>query len=216
MATSQPLAKLLPRLLETQKLANNELDITGDSHSINIANPKYMRMHIDNTLVETLNQVFTTCSSEGECNKVWDTYWKKEQGRIKSNKVYHGGTSPKTTYTNDDTKNTQISDSQSALNVFQSLDFIAGFHPDQATEAAVDLALLLKVPFAIVPCCVFKSEFPNRMLDGKQVKTHSELVEYLCLKHENIRKTTLPFIETNTAKNVVLYMLKEDFATTTR
>jgi len=55
LATSQPLAKLLPRLLETQRLAN-ELDVTSDSQSINIANPKYMRMHIDNTLVETLKQ----------------------------------------------------------------------------------------------------------------------------------------------------------------
>jgi len=153
LATSQPLAKLLPRLLETQRLANNELNVTSDSQSINIANPKYMRMHIDNTLVETLKQVLTTCSSEDECNtNVWDTYWKEEQSRIESKKVYHGGTTPKTTtYTNNETKNTQISDSQSALKVFQSLDFIAGFHPDQATEASIDLALLLKIPFAIVP-----------------------------------------------------------------
>ena len=63
LATSQPLAKLLPRLLETQRLANNELNVTSDSQSINIANPKYMRMHIENTLVETLKQILTTCSS---------------------------------------------------------------------------------------------------------------------------------------------------------
>ena len=132
LPTSQPLAKLLPRLLETQRRVNNELNVTTSKHqSVNIPIPKYMRMHIDNALVETLKQVLTTCSLEDECNKkVWDTYWKEEQSRIESNKVYHGGTTPKTTYiNNDDTKSTQISDSQSALNVFQSLDFIAGFHP---------------------------------------------------------------------------------------
>ena len=85
---------------------------------------------------------------------------------------------------------------------------------DQATEATIDLALLLKVPFAVVPCCVFPSEFPNRRtLNGKRVRTHAEFINYLCRKHDSIRKCTLPFIETDTAKNVVLYMLQEDFTT---
>ena len=84
---------------------------------------------------------------------------------------------------------------------------------DQATEATIDLALLLKIPFAVVPCCVFPSEFPNRTLNGKRVRTHAEFIDYLCMKHDNIRKCTLPFIETDTAKNVVLYMLQEDFTT---
>ena len=66
LATSQPLAKLLPRLLGTQRLANNELNVTSIHQSVNIPNPQYMRMHIDNTLVETLKQVLTTNSSEDE------------------------------------------------------------------------------------------------------------------------------------------------------
>ena len=82
---------------------------------------------------------------------------------------------------------------------------------DQATEACIDLALLLGLPFAVVPCCVFPSEFPERkLLDGERVRTYNELVNYLCNKHNNIRMTKLPFIETDTAKNTVLYMLKED------
>lgn len=65
LPTSQPLAKLLPRLLETQRLANNELNVTSNNQIINLPSPKYMRMHIDNTLVETLKQILTTtCSSE--------------------------------------------------------------------------------------------------------------------------------------------------------
>eukprot|EP00536_Pseudo-nitzschia_multiseries_P005312 jgi/Psemu1/323836/estExt_fgenesh1_pg.C_990005 len=41
---------------------------------------------------------------------------------------------------------------------------IVGFHPDQATEPCVDLARVLSIPFCIVPCCVFPSEFLDRRL----------------------------------------------------
>jgi hypothetical protein len=82
---------------------------------------------------------------------------------------------------------------------------------DQATEAAIDLALLLRLPFVVVPCCVFPSEFPERNFKGKRVRQYSDFVEYLCNKHHKIRREKLPFVETDTAKNVVLYMLKDDF-----
>jgi len=58
--------------------------------------------------------------------------------------------------------------------------------------------------------CVFPSEFPDRKLDGLRVRTHGQLVEHLCRKHVKMRKERLPFVETDTAKNVVLYMLEED------
>ena len=32
---------------------------------------------------------------------------------------------------------------------------VVGLHPDEATEALVDLALAHRKPFAVVPCCVF-------------------------------------------------------------
>ncbi len=82
---------------------------------------------------------------------------------------------------------------------------------DQATEATIDLALLLGIPFVVVPCCVFPGEFPERNLNGKRIRHYSEFIEYLCAKHDKIRRGTLPFIETDTAKNTVLYMLMEDF-----
>ena len=42
------------------------------------------------------------------------------------------------------------------------IKLIVGFHPDQATEPCIDLASVLGIPYCVVPCCVFPSEFPNR------------------------------------------------------
>jgi hypothetical protein len=61
------------------------------------------------------------------------------------------------------------------------------------------------------PCCVFPSEFPDRTLGGKRVRIYDELVEYLRAKHVRIRTTTLPFVATEFARKLVLYMLNEDF-----
>eukprot|EP00404_Azadinium_spinosum_P059206 CAMPEP_0180699200 /NCGR_PEP_ID=MMETSP1038_2-20121128/4428_1 /TAXON_ID=632150 /ORGANISM="Azadinium spinosum, Strain 3D9" /LENGTH=373 /DNA_ID=CAMNT_0022730815 /DNA_START=136 /DNA_END=1255 /DNA_ORIENTATION=- len=42
-----------------------------------------------------------------------------------------------------------------------------GLHPDQATEGIVDAALERGLAFAVVPCCVYPSLFPNRrMING--------------------------------------------------
>ena len=83
----------------------------------------------------------------------------------------------------------------------------------KATEEAINLAIYLRIPFAIVPCCVFPSEFPNRTHDGKVIKSYNDFLIYLSSKHSNIRRSELPFVGSDdTAKNVVLYMLKEDFS----
>ena len=58
-------------------------------------------------------------------------------------------------------------DASRAWQILSTLRLVIGFHPDQATEACVDLAQVLKVPVCIVPCCVFPSEFPNRMLHSR-------------------------------------------------
>jgi hypothetical protein len=60
-----------------------------------------------------------------------------------------------------------------------------GMHPDQATEAIVDLALRLCVPFAVVPCCVYPSLFPHRRLlrrPGQRaiaVRSYATFCDYL-------------------------------------
>lgn len=211
LPTHQPLATLLPRLM--------------DRCDGNLSSPLHLRMHVDNELVETLMKVCSNTHSQEEEEEdmimIWNEYWQKEKHRIESNKTVYGGTAPQTKTQQNNNQDSasssnrpqQITDARAALNTFKSLDYISGFHPDQATEAAIDLALFLKVPFSIVPCCVFPSEFPNRQLDGTRVKSHSQLIDYLCMKHEKIRKGTLQFVddERGTAKNVVLYMLKEDY-----
>lgn len=206
LPTHQPLAKLLPLL----KSIETSTERSSGDESIGLASPNFMRIHVDNVLVETLQKImWEPALIEEDAFRIWGGYWRDEQERISSNKMYYGGTAPKTRTAA--TGETQIVDSQLALEVFRSLDLVVGFHPDQATEATIDLALLLGIPFAVVPCCVFPSEFPDRSFNGKRVWRHSEFIDYLCMKHEKIRKGKLPFLETGTAKNVVLYMLKEDF-----
>ena len=205
LPTHQPLAQLLPRLIKTCETNDNVVKLTA---------PRNLRLHVDDTLVETLRKALITCdeNESHECLNVWNNYWEGERCRIESNKKVYGGTAPRNGVKKvDDSETRQIIDSREALEVFQLMDLIVGFHPDQATESTIDLALLLQVPFAVVPCCVFPKEFPNRTLDGKRVRSHGEFVDYLCLKHPQIRKEKLSFVETETGKNVVLYMTKEDF-----
>eukprot|EP00578_Thalassiosira_sp_NH16_P025295 CAMPEP_0181091966 /NCGR_PEP_ID=MMETSP1071-20121207/8675_1 /TAXON_ID=35127 /ORGANISM="Thalassiosira sp., Strain NH16" /LENGTH=344 /DNA_ID=CAMNT_0023174131 /DNA_START=88 /DNA_END=1122 /DNA_ORIENTATION=+ len=214
--THQPLAKLLPRLLANLRgtIENDDgFACKGENNCrVDLQAPQYLRMHVDDRLVETLRQILVI-EGEVDSRAVWDGYWKAERCRIESNTTHYGGTVPKASAAvkMNDKESRQIVDPRSALEVFRSLDLIVGFHPDQATEATIDLALLSKIPFAVVPCCVFPSEFPDRIIDGKRVRNHGEFIEYLCAKHPQIKREKLPFVETDTAKNVVLYMMKEDF-----
>mmetsp|Transcript_29133 Transcript_29133/g.61957 ORF Transcript_29133/g.61957 Transcript_29133/m.61957 type:complete len:356 (+) Transcript_29133:71-1138(+) len=59
---------------------------------------------------------------------------------------------------------------------------LCGLHPDQATEPIVTLALRLNVPFAIAPCCVMPSLFPNRVqrrFNHDPVRSYSSFCQYL-------------------------------------
>lgn len=83
---------------------------------------------------------------------------------------------------------------------------VVALHPDQATDAALDFALERKLPFAIVPCCVYAKEFGKRRLaDGSRVTSPEQLVEYLRQRAASFgadaRVETLPF----PGKNVVVY-----------
>ena len=83
-------------------------------------------------------------------------------------------------------------------------------HPDEATEAILDLALANNKAFAIVPCCVFAHLAPDRCLpptgasdEGKQVRTINEFCDYLKAKDpERIQEALLPF----EGRNKVLYI----------
>mmetsp|Transcript_26666 Transcript_26666/g.57744 ORF Transcript_26666/g.57744 Transcript_26666/m.57744 type:complete len:154 (+) Transcript_26666:678-1139(+) len=67
--------------------------------------------------------------------------------------------------------------------LWSSCDLVLGLHPDQATDAIVDESLLHNKKFAVVPCCVFPSLFPNRRLkSGCCVRSRESLCEYLVEK----------------------------------
>ena len=61
---------------------------------------------------------------------------------------------------------------------------VVGLHSDHATEWIVDFALKFRIPFAVVPCCVCPTLFPERQNfdTGGEVRTHEEFVEYLVRK----------------------------------
>ena len=83
---------------------------------------------------------------------------------------------------------------------------LVGMHSDQATEAIIDVALSLDVPFAVVPCCVHASTFPHRRgADGSEVISYQQFIDYLIAKHPSIQKTFLPF----KGRNQIIYRTLE-------
>jgi hypothetical protein len=77
---------------------------------------------------------------------------------------------------------------------------IIALHPDEATDAIVDTAVALRIPFVIVPCCVFFRLFPHRRKPNSRdpVSSYEDLLEYLMAKDETIQRTDLPFAGSNT------------------
>ena len=56
-------------------------------------------------------------------------------------------------------------DADAAFSALRSARLLLAFHPDEATEPAIDFALRRRLPFAVVPCCVFASLLPGRGAD---------------------------------------------------
>ena len=67
---------------------------------------------------------------------------------------------------------------------------ITGMHPDEATEEIVDQGLKRKIPFAIVPCCVFTREFSQTR---SEIRTYEQFIDYLKEKNPEIREKKLGF-----------------------
>ena len=89
-----------------------------------------------------------------------------------------------------------------ARHMLRSCTLITGLHVDQAAGDLVEFALQNAIPFAVVPCCTYQSEFPRRKLsDGTRVSTYEQLCNWLQERDENIQRAELPF----DGKNTVLY-----------
>ena len=76
---------------------------------------------------------------------------------------------------------------------------IIALHPDEATESIVDFAIQFKIPFVIVPCCVFSRLFPMRIWKGLTVTKYEDFIDYLLSKHKSIQKSKLDFEGSNIA-----------------
>lgn len=83
---------------------------------------------------------------------------------------------------------------QTRANLLKTTALVVGLHPDQATEAIIDMAVVFDFPFAVIPCCVFAHENPDRRLkNGQEPKTYEAFCDYLLEKDENISSENLNF-----------------------
>jgi hypothetical protein len=69
------------------------------------------------------------------------------------------------------------------FDLVSACSMVIGMHPDQATEAIVDISLRLGVPFAVLPCCVMQVLFPSRLdRRGQRVRSYNAFCDYLLAK----------------------------------
>lgn len=156
--------------------------------------PCHLRLLVDADLVLAVSDFRRTKSIEG-----WTSYFLHgtEKGKETQTLGYSEGK---------DVAEEDVVDAKLALDFILKAKLVVGFHPDQATDYIIALAEELSVPYCLVPCCVFPSEFPNRRLsDGSHVRCYSELLTYLSENAKNLRRAELCFHFTETAKNIALY-----------
>jgi hypothetical protein len=98
-----------------------------------------------------------------------------------------------------DDNDKEIGDS-GPLSPLHDASAIVALHPDEATAAIVQYAVKHRIPFVIVPCCVFARLFPHRCKkDGQFVSTYDELLDWIQEQHPSIQRTELPFEGRNVA-----------------
>lgn len=88
--------------------------------------------------------------------------------------------------------------------ILRDCSAVVGLHSDQATEPIVDFALAHNKCFAVVPCCVFPEQFPDRRTkDGRLVVVTDDFIRYLMERDPRIQ---LAYLEME-GRNKVVYML---------
>ncbi len=79
---------------------------------------------------------------------------------------------------------------------------LVALHPDEATGEIVQQAVKHRIPFCIVPCCVFARLFPDRTLQvGRPVSSYEDLLDFLQEQDPSIQRTQLSF----GGKNIALW-----------
>ena len=166
LPTYQPLAGLLTKF-HGKQLSDLE-------------SPQHMRILVDKDLVEAVKRYKE--SEGGGGFKIWEEYWGqallkgKEATPLGYKEEEEGGTKDGSS----SQKYGPITSAKDAIDTILAAKLIVGFHPDQATDYAIELAGVLGVPVAVVPCCVFPSEFSHRrMAHGSTVKYYTHLIQYI-------------------------------------
>lgn len=84
---------------------------------------------------------------------------------------------------------------------------LVALHPDEATGEIVQQAVKHRIPFVVVPCCVFARLFPNRETkDGRSVSSYEDLLDFLQDQDPSIQRTKLSF----GGKNYALWSIFPD------
>jgi hypothetical protein len=88
----------------------------------------------------------------------------------------------------------------SSMLLLEGASALVALHPDEATGEVVLQAVRRRIPFCVVPCCVFARLFPDRQTtDGRPVSTYEDLLDYLQEQDPSIRLTKLSFEGRNIA-----------------
>ena len=139
-----------------------------------------MRILVDKDLVEAVKRYKEAEGGVGF--KMWEEYW--GQALLKGKEATPLGYKEEEEGSTNDGSSSQksgpITSAKDAIDTILAAKLVVGFHPDQATDYAIELAGVLGVPVAVVPCCVFPSEFPHRrMANDSKVKYYTDLIQYL-------------------------------------
>jgi hypothetical protein len=91
---------------------------------------------------------------------------------------------------------------ESTSSLIAAASALIALHPDEATGDIVDAAVRYRIPFVVVPCCVFSRVFPDRRTsNGKPVNTYEDLLDYCQEMDPSIQRSQLPF----DGKNIALW-----------
>ena len=198
--------------------------------------PKHLRLFVDASLLEVLlskkhdtqqqrwEQFWNDASARAEAEDTGTKLHHQPKPKLKPSKQIKSTTAKVALNQIAARVNTEagrVLNAAEAHSLLTSASLLCGFHPDEATDSLVDLALAFRVPFALVPCCWFPKTNPDRRIQKNttqvHVRTYNDYVQFLCQKHPNIRVERLPFRSeakgngAGLTRNVVVYMLPSDF-----
>jgi hypothetical protein len=170
--------------------------------------PRHLRVFLDDAIIAALE----TSGDEA----AWRNFWEGATARAEADEGKKGHHQPLRDESGDGEVG-RVTNAAQARELLKSARLIVGFHPDQATEPCIDLAIALRIPFVVCPCCVFPSQFSSRRLHGRSVSSYDDFLRYLLRKHPGMRMGKLKFESkavgdgAGQARNTVLYMLPEDY-----